>query len=973
MKRTLEPQARWITAATLFVLPFFYFLPATVGRVALTMGDSWSYSILMRMLAARLWANGELPLWNPYTFGGMPLLAAIQPGVLYPPNWLFLILPPGVALNLVVITTYSLCLLGVYLYARAVRFQRASALLSAICFTFGGFLISHLEQVNYIASAVWLPWILLAIEKIYQETNNIVAWRWIALGAVFIALQVFAGLPQATFQTALICGPYVLFSVFGRGRSNWRLRCRFLFFAVLLAVTGALLAAVQLLPARELQTQGERAAIPYESFALFSMPLRRLFAFVMPYFFGGAVTGLYQVGGWDHWWLHKYVHGYFGLLPLLLLPIAWVGIKQNTLVKFWTGVMLTGLCLSLGDNLPFGLNHLLYRIPVFNLFRAPYRHLYEASFAAAMLAGYGLQTLGELEAAKLRRILFWASTALTGLVMATLLTYRFFADRLSSLNPPPPSGNSLLNAEALIPILFFALSLAAIWFYGMRRSAPAGVLVILVVILDLSFFGWFTYWRTTGYEVLRELSDPPAIQAIKEREPSLTEFRVISYAANPYDRNYAAMNHANLTIVRGLQSASGYDPMRLPRPAELAGKMDIFGVISEREVFGKGNVGLDLLNVKYLLREHKSLSGNNDDSVITISGIRFDASPLNLTLKQGGHAELYGGTFASEIIFVTTMANSGAIPDDAVIGRIKIHAKDGRLFEREIIAGRDTSEWAYDRSDVKANIRHRRANIAESWQEAGFEGHRYLARFNFERVQVERIELEYAQAEGELLILRASLHDAQAGVFQQVEATVLPENRWRKLNTFGEVELYENLQVLPRAWLANRVEVLPNEMVLRAIKTGRLPNGETFDPRVTALLEQEDHQAESSGWPTAKTSAEERVEFKRYESHRLTLQSQSYQPRLLVLSEVYYRGWDAWIDGDQQPVKRVNYTLRGLLVPPGIHEIEFRYTAPSFWKGARYSLLGLFILLSGIIITQVSEKRRAQTAAQLSLSKANAD
>src|SRR6185369_12110219 len=157
MKRTLEPQANWVTAVALLVLPFLYFLPATVGRVALTMGDSWSYSILMRMLTARLWANGELPLWNPYTFSGMPLLAAIQPGVLYPPNWLFVILRPGVALNLVVITTYSLCLLGVYLYARTVKFQRVSALLSAICFTFGGFLLSHLEQVNYIAAAVWLP------------------------------------------------------------------------------------------------------------------------------------------------------------------------------------------------------------------------------------------------------------------------------------------------------------------------------------------------------------------------------------------------------------------------------------------------------------------------------------------------------------------------------------------------------------------------------------------------------------------------------------------------------------------------------------------------------------------------------------------------------------------------------------------------------------------------------------------------
>jgi uncharacterized membrane protein YfhO len=65
------------------------------------------------------------------------------------------------------------------------------------------------------------------------------------------------------------------------------------------------------------------------------------------------------------------------------------------------------------------------------------------------------------------------------------------------------------------------------------------------------------------------------------------------------------------------------------------------------------------------------------------------------------------------------------------------------------------------------------------------------------------------------------------------------------------------------------------------------------------------------------------------------------KPGFLVLSEIYYRGWEAKVDGRRTPVERVNHTLRGIAVPAGDHCVEFFFRAPSFRLGAKYSAIGV--------------------------------
>ena len=944
------------TVLVITLTPLIFFWPAVVGQNLLAIGDGWSYSLLMKALCGRLIAQGIFPLWNPYSYGGSPLLAGIQPGALYPSNWLFAILPPGLAMNIVVITTYHVAMTGMYLYARAIGVTRLGALVSGAIFAFGGFLVSHLDQPNCIGSLAWTPWLLWVIEKIRERAESaettlgatLSSWPWVATGAVIFAVQFFAGHPQSALHVWLMSGAYALFAFL---RLERRKAGRFAIVIIALALCGSLLCMVQLLPTRELQHLGQRAALSYDYFSTQPFPPHSFLTLIFPYFFGGGHPPIYHVGGWDSWWLVKWGFGYAGISGIALGSAALFAGKQRPMAWFWTGTIFFSLFLALGSYMPMGAHRLFYHAPIYNLFRSSYRHLFEFNLAVAALAGIGCGSLARLEGLNLKRVLTKSLGLASGLVVFTAILYRFFPQRLGA-EAPPPTSSSLTDPEAFIPLLMLALSIASIWYYARRARGIAGALLFVVVMLDLASCGWFSHWRTMKYGELARLDDPPVVKAIKAREPDLNAFRVIAHTEKDFT-DFEAINYQNQGIARGLQNANGYDPLRLLRFTDVAGGMDMSGVVQEKAAWGIADQGFNLLNVKYLIHERRSQLGAGAESAVTYDGVSFRGAGLNLTLTPGMNLELGAeGNPATELVMVTMLANAARFPDQTPIAQIKLHTTDDRVIERELQAGRDTAEWAYDRADVRQIILHQRANVVESWPQEGFEGHRYLARLPIERAGIDRIEMRFLKPDGELALTRASLHDEVSGNSTPVETTVLTKERWRKLASFGEIDLYQNLKASPRAWFVERAAALPSREVLRAIKQGRLPDGAPFDPAKLALFEEEDFGGRPISLPSTGIGSGAEAIVTRYEPQRIEARTRNDQAGFLVLSEVYYRGWDAWVDGVKRPVERVNYTLRGIALPAGEHRVEFVFRSPSFRSGAVFSAFGAIILITGSIIAR---------------------
>ena len=76
-----------------------------------------------------------------------------------------------------------------------------------------------------------------------------------------------------------------------------------------------------------------------------------------------------------------------------------------------------------------------------------------------------------------------------------------------------------------------------------------------------------------------------------------------------------------------------------------------------------------------------------------------------------------------------------------------------------------------------------------------------------------------------------------------------------------------------------------------------------------------------------------------YTPNSVAISTESPEDAFLVLSDTYYPGWKAYVDGKEVFVYRTNYAFRGVLVPQGTHEIVFRYQPLSFAIGLWMSIV----------------------------------
>ena len=163
---------------------------------------------------------------------------------------------------------------------------------------------------------------------------------------------------------------------------------------------------------------------------------------------------------------------------------------------------------------------------------------------------------------------------------------------------------------------------------------------------------------------------------------------------------------------------------------------------------------------------------------------------------------------------------------------------------------------------------------------------------------------------------------------------ILPEDHYSRLNV-GRAPLYRNNRVFPRAFLVDQYRVAVDDDAIAMLHDGRV------DLHRYALLET-DPPSHERPEPTAEGPG--MATIVRYASTHVEIQTRSSGTRMLVLTDLYYPGWQAFVDGSPAPIYRADYAFRGVPVAGGTHVVEFRYRPLSFLAGAMLSgltLLGL--------------------------------
>jgi hypothetical protein len=369
--------------------------------------------------------------------------------------------------------------------------------------------------------------------------------------------------------------------------------------------------------------------------------------------------------------------------------------------------------------------------------------------------------------------------------------------------------------------------------------------------------------------------------------------------------------YGNLAPLSGRRSANGYDPMVPLRNRVALGSMNVAGVLPEG-FFHSDPGRLELLGIRWVQLPAASLRRRVQEPEmplrLAVAGTRFFPFPMTATER---------------VRVVSSLVDAAAVPQGHVVATLHVRLASGRgEFAFPLRAGVETAEWAWDRPDVRAAVKHARPEPAESWPvpAEGFAGHHYAADLALPGPYfVDGVRLEPAAEPFWLQVMRLSLVEAGTGrplPLSPPGLYVSDSERFREMAATPTLRLFEVRRTPGPARVAGRLHALADERAL--LEALAVPPRGGVDPVHDALA----LAAEVAGVSLPPGSRPGRAEVQRLSAGRLEVRAEG--PGLLVLAEGWDRGWRARLDGAEARQQRVNHAEMGVVLPAGHHPVTLR-------------------------------------------------
>jgi hypothetical protein len=631
----------WLGRGALLVaplLPFVVFAPALFGRILLAPDDGYLYYLPIHELAAEGWRSGHIPSWNPFQLSGAPLLAT-QAGAFYPLNVLFLLLPAVYANNVYIILNIAIGALGASLLARRLTGDNAAAVVAGLAFSSSGFVYGHIAHQPVLAGAVWMPWVVLGYDRLTERQS---AGRFLLAGLP-LGMAGLTGHAQMFFLTILVVAVYglaapALADTRRRERlkmflltvsvaavielllptSAWVLVFFMLFFGLALglgaassvkswivgrrrrlsswvwlvpsvAFIGGGVAAVQLIPTASLVHETIRSQAGISLATSFSFSPSHLVLLLFPYLFGNShpvapFSALYR-GDWNL----TELAGYPGLAAIVLAAAGSSRIRREPRALALGIAGLVALALALGRST--GLGGLLSFTPVYGQLRAWGRYSVVIDLTVAIFAAYGMAHLRSAVAKDLLRARAFAWAAFAAMAIIAVVV-----PLLPGVRHLVIGGDQRLLA-IVIPLAAAALAATCTFLIGRFDRVALGLCCLVVALDGALSFGVFFEWRHSpspaSVRKLYSANQPTPWGSLPTRSDQISRYIFVgklSQAMNPY--------FPQVTDLKGIRSASGYEPLLGRRYADVVGGMVESGWVHRPEQFlGRRSSVLDLLRV----------------------------------------------------------------------------------------------------------------------------------------------------------------------------------------------------------------------------------------------------------------------------------------------------------------------------------------------------------------------------------------
>ncbi len=546
---------------------------------------------------------------------------------------------------------------------------------------------------------------------------------------------------------------------------------------------------------------------------------------------------------------------YVGLFGLALAAIgAWTVVRRRQPGGEAIGLALTGIFLAFGAYNP--VYYLLYRVvPGFDLFRVPARWLLLYSFGVALLAGIGLETL------RWRRL--W-KTMLVVLVIAGL----FVAGRRLAYNRPtaPAAVDSMRTAPSHL----------------LADAAASGELFRFLSLSDIRYDpGDLADLQAMYASALPDEAIYDLIVATKMKE-------VLAY---------------NLPLGYRLYSVDGYDGGLLPIQTYVTLE-HLF--LPEEEIWPDGRLRqqlrqvpparlLSLLNVKYVITDKTQDVWIDDvfydlEHTVPLGEVKLTDLPQFETTHLG---------------VVSYLSGAADLANGVPVARVVVTSTEGTVTSRTLRAGEDTAEGLY----VTDTAAHDQARVGHAWRDNA-QGSDYVTVLDLGQAVWPAVISVRSLLPGEQVFLRGmSLIDTGSGTSRNLSVDPI-----YKLVHSGDVKVYENLSVLPRAFVTHEAQSAGDDQEALSILMDP-----AFDPARSVLLSGDAAGALTLG------EGESTVEIVSYAPERVELEASLPDPGWLVLTDAYYPGWVAEVDGEPTPIHRADLYFRAVPLPAGEHKVVFDY------------------------------------------------
>jgi hypothetical protein len=973
-----RPRVSWFVhfaaaaALAVFVGALYYGLLFT-NRVLAT-GDILLYFYPYRDFVASALREGRLPFWNPYLFGGAPLLANPQTAVLYPLHWPLIALPVTAQVYWsAALHTWLLGFGGYWLLwrwrptgaAEHADATRTSAwvsvwasLVTAIILSGGGMiggLLGHLNQLNV---AAWAPWAILCVDGAYFGAGHRLSKQPHAAGrpappvlqhaapllarsaafASVVALMLLAGHTQTIYIVLFGVGIWCLWPLSAR---RWREAAACLVVYAVGVLLGVLLSAPQLLPTLELSGLGLRTGgLSYLEATSFSLKPLQLPWTLLPTYGLLSMQAVFDTPAYTEF------IAYVGLTGLLLAAIGmWRG--RGRARAFGLIFVVLGLALGLGRWNP--LYFVLHAVvPGFDLFRVPARWMLLYTLGMGVLAGLGTQVLLAFLAQGWRRAVYAGPLLLTLLVAVDLL---LAARALPHTHPTAPEAVDGL------------------------RSAPAHLLT----------------------DPSRAVGDPAAagrflgLSTITYDPGDMADYRRIMLESSPQQLQLGAFDDLiiaqkvqellvpNLALLWRIPSIDGFDGGVLPLQrynefAQILIPSDAFvpdGRLREQLTTVPATALLNMMNVQYLITDKvrdlwfedvyydrqigARLTGAQPAAAITVRAAdALAATHLDLIASVAAPAEVWAEVAAS------------AVP----VADVVVRAADGSTRTFPLTAGGAAGAQLADGAVDSPLAASSGATVAFRDVEAGREEYRVRLPLAAPLTPA-MIEIRRTDDRFEPLIQAATLYDERTGMF----SALLPSDRGRFARVHsGDVKIYENLDFLPRAYVVTQPIVVDGPEAAAArlqellreqpASSAQLGSGPTLQPFAvveglpSTLTESTSPPAAAGrspdippdgaadGPPDRPPDGPENVaEIVSYAPERVEVHTRSSAAGILVLADAFYPGWRATVDGAAVPIYPANVLFRGVPLPPGEHTVVFTFEPVGWRLGLGLAALGGFLLV----------------------------